>query len=165
MGRRGPAPEPAALRIAKGETRPSQLNRLEPIPRFAEPRAPRDMDKRAQAVWRYILREMRGTRTILAADAFVLRCFCEAVVAYIEAGELIAKTGLLVKRDGNLVKNPLLQVWRDNREAVRLFSRELGLSPAARAGLHVEVGPAAMGSIDEDIGPTPRQLALVSGRG
>lgn len=165
MGRRGPAPEPAALRMAKGETRPSQLNRLEPLPRFAEPTMPRDMDQRAKAVWRHVMREMRGTRTILAADAHVLRCFCEAMSAYVEVGAMIAKTGYVVRRDGHLVKNPLLQVWRDNRDAVRLFSRELGLSPAARAGLHVEVGPAAMGSIDDDIGPSPRALALVAGRG
>ena len=44
------------------------------------------------------------------------------------------------RRDGELVKNPLHQVVRDNADEVRLFARELGLSPSARAGLRVEPG-------------------------
>jgi P27 family predicted phage terminase small subunit len=119
------------------------------------------MDPDAQKVWRRVVREMRSTGVILAADADVLRCFCEAMARYAQAAELLAGSPLLIKRDGELVKNPLAQIVRDNREAVRLFARELGLSPSARAGLRVE--PSAVSADIEDVlGPPPR-LRVVGG--
>jgi P27 family predicted phage terminase small subunit len=122
---------------------------------------PRGMDEGAQRIWRRIVREMRGADVILAVDADVLRCHCEAMSLYTQAIELMAGKSLLILRDGDLVKNPLLQVVRDNREAVRLFARELGLSPSARAGMRVE--PSAVPADIEDVlGPPPR-LRVVGG--
>jgi phage terminase small subunit len=40
-------------------------------------------------------------------------------------------------RDGNLVRNPLHQIVRDNAMLIRSFGRELGFLPSAREGLHV----------------------------
>ncbi len=122
---------------------------------------PQGMDEGAQKVWRRVVREMRGSGVILGADADVLRCYCEAVSRYAQAAELSAASSPLMRRDGELVKNPLHQVVRDNADAVRLFARELGLSPSARAGLRVEQGPTA-GDIDDVLGPPPR-LRVVGG--
>jgi P27 family predicted phage terminase small subunit len=115
----------------------------------------RGMDLAAQKVWRRVAKEMRGSDVILAADADVLRCSVEAVSGYAQAAELYAKSSPLMRRDGELVKNPLHQVVRDNADAVRLFARELGLSPSARAGLRVEPS-AVSGDIDDVLGPPPR---------
>ena len=77
---------------------------------------------------------MRGSAVILGADADVLRCYCEAVSRYAQAAELYAASSPLMRRDGELVKNPLHQVVRDNADAVRQFARELGLAaPMAAA--------------------------------
>lgn len=161
MGRRGPAPAPNAVKVRNGETRPSRVNRMEPLPRLGVPQMPRGMDEGAQKVWRRVLREMRGSAVILRADADVLRCYCEAVSRYQQAAELYARSSPLVTRDRELVKNPLHQVVRDNADAVRLFARELGLSPSARAGLRMQQGPTA-GDIDDVLGPPPR-LRVVGG--
>jgi P27 family predicted phage terminase small subunit len=123
------------------------------------------MDEAAQKVWRRVVREMRGTDVIANADADVLRCYCEAVARYAQAAEMLARSGPLVRGvhrgAGELVKNPLHQVVRDNADAVRLFARELGLSPSARAGLRVE--PSAVPADIEDVlGPPPR-LRVVGG--
>jgi phage terminase small subunit len=40
-------------------------------------------------------------------------------------------------RSGELVKNPLHQIVRDNAILQRAFARELGLTPSARTGLAV----------------------------
>ncbi len=79
MGRRGPAPTPTGVRLRQGETRPSRMNCREPLPRRAAPQMPRGMDRDDQKVWRRIVREMRGSDVILAADADMLRCYVEAV--------------------------------------------------------------------------------------
>ena len=165
MGRRGPAPTPTGVKLRQGETRPSRVNRMEPLPRRGAPQMPRGMDAEAQKVWRRIVREMRGSDVIVGADADVLRCYVEAVARYAQAAELYAKSGLIVRGvhrgAGELVKNPLHQVVRDHADQVRLFARELGLSPSARAGLHVQQGPTA-GDIDDVLGPPPR-LRVVGG--
>ncbi len=134
---------------------------MEPLPRHGAPQMPRSMDEAAQKVWRRVVREMRGSDVIVGADTDVLRCYCEAVSRYAQAAELYAASSPLLRRDGELVKNPLHQVVRDNADAVRLFARELGLSPSARAGLRVEPGPTA-GDIDDVLGPPPR-LRVVGG--
>ena len=161
MGRRGPAPTPTGVKLRQGETRPSRVNRMEPLPRHAAPAMPRGMEPEARKTWRRVVREMRGTDVILAADADVLRCYCEAVAAYVRSATMLAGSTVLVRRDGELAKNPLHQVVRDNRDAVRLFARELGLSPSARASLRVEPS-AASGDIEDVLGPPPR-LCVVGG--
>lgn len=167
MGRRGPAPEPREAKIHRGETRPSRLGGIAPTPRSALPIIPRGLHPRAATVWRRILREMpRGV--IRAADTDILRAYSEAVALYELAVRELFVAGPTVKgRDGNLVRNPLQQVVREHREAMRLLARELGASPAARVGLQLEVsaGPAAAAwesEIDRDLGPTTRQLRLVA---
>ena len=155
MGRRGPAPTPTKVKRLRGETRPSRLNLHEPIPSAELPRMPTDMDPDAKAVWRRVIRDMRHTGVIRSADADVLRCYCEAVSRYAAAARLYAQTGPLTRRDGNLVKNPLHQVARDNADEVRQFARELGLSPSARVGLRIE-GARSLDSLTADIGLPPR---------
>ena len=152
-------PAPDAAKLDRGETRPSRLNGLEPLPRLSRPSMPRGMDEVAQQTWRLVMREMTGTGIITGVDAFVLRCFCEAVSRYVEAQQLYAQASPLLKDRGHLVKNPLHQIVRDSADQVRLLARELGLSPAARANLQLIVGAEAP-DISSDIGLSPRLRVL-----
>ena len=93
MGRRGPGADPTKVKRLRGETRPSRLNPHEPMPSADVPRLPADIDPEAKAVWRRVLRDMRHTGVIRAADADVLRCYCEAVSRYAAAARLYAQTG------------------------------------------------------------------------
>ena len=138
----GRPPTPTRLKVLRGETRPSRLNRAEPAPRAGLPLAPDDLGPAAAEVWRHVLAEMGATGVITGADADVLRLYCEAVARYRQAAALLDQTGPLLQarghgaRAGELVKNPLSQIVRDNAVLVRAFARELGLTPAARASLH-----------------------------
>ena len=160
MGRRGPAREPDAVKLARGETRPSRLNGLEPLPRAGRmPTMPPGMDPAARAAWRLVVREMRDAGVITGADAHLVRIYCEAVARYLEAARLYATASPLINDRGHLAKNPLHQVVRDDADQVRMLARELGLSPAARAGLRVMPGAEAP-DISADIGPPPRLRVL-----
>jgi P27 family predicted phage terminase small subunit len=162
MGRRGPAPEPTRLKLARGETRPSRLNTREPRPRNGPPVAPSDLDPAARTVWRRVVRDMpKGV--ITRVDADTLRCFCEAVTRYAEASRLLTQTGLIVRGQHNeLVKSPVHQILRDHRDAIRLFGRELGMSPSARAGLKMEVASYIDDDMWKEIGPPPRLRFLAA---
>lgn len=134
MGRRGPAPLPTAIKLLHGERRPQRLNPDEPTPRPGRPVRPRDLGPEASAVWRRVLRD-QAPGVIRAAHRDVLRAYCEAVAHYSEAVRLYAASGPLIRRGGSFVKNPLHQIVRDNRDQLRLFARELGLTPSALSGL------------------------------
>lgn len=111
MGQRGPAPQPIALRVLKGETRPSQLNAA---PRDQEPpRKPEGMDAAAGKTWDRVL---SCTSHIGEKDADTLRHYCELVVA-IAAWPKGSKE------------------WRDLVNLHRMLARELCLTPATGGNL------------------------------
>ena len=136
MGRRGPQKLPTALHLLKGETRPSRIGRNPVAPRRTDaPTMPSDMTDAAKVVWRRVLRE-QAPGVITALDRDALRCYAEAVARYEESALLLSRSSLLVKGiHGNLVRNPLVQIVRDNQSVVQSWARELGLTPASRAGL------------------------------
>lgn len=162
MGRYGPAPTPVAAKLARGETRPSRVNYESPQPRSEPPRMPADMEDSAKLVWKRVLAAMAGTGIITAADADVLRVYCEAVARYQRAvGMLARSTPLLAvsRRRGEVVRNPLNAIVRDLADQIRLYARELGLSPSARAGLRLDAGHQEA-ELDAIIGPPPRLRAV-----
>ena len=139
MGRRGPAPIPTAVKRARGETRPSRLKVLEPVPSSSLVESS-DLTPRAVEIWRRTVASApRGLLT--GADGDVFRCYVEAVERYEEAISWYNRAGrapiLESKRvdRATVIRSPLIQVIRDAAEQVRLFARELGLTPAARVGL------------------------------
>ena len=148
MGRRGPAPAPVAQKLAKGETRTSRLNHGEPLPRSRPPVMPKGLSPAVRAVWRHVLQEM-PEGVIVHADRDALRCYCEAVVRYNQYAQDLADTGALVRgaRNGDIIASPLNRLMREERNAVKEWARELGLTPSARANLSLD--PQHDGSLSE----------------
>jgi len=136
LGRRGPAPLPTELKLLHGERRPSRLNRNAPKAKNV-PVMPEGMSAPAQAIWDRITRDYGHTGVLTSVDAAALRVFCEAVVRYEHAAAMLEQSGPLVRgaRRGDLVKNPLHQVVRDDADLIRAFARELGFTPSARSAL------------------------------
>ena len=94
---------------------------------------------------------------ITAADTDTFVCYCEAVVRYRQSAALLARSAPLIRgaRAGDLIANPLDRVTRGWADQIRLFARELGLTPSARAGLHMEISPFHS-SVEDEIGLPPR---------
>lgn len=150
MGQRGPAKTPTKIRQLRGETRPSRINAEEPQPMPAlNLDAPVDITETAQLVWRDTVAALHSTGVLTAADLETLRCYAEATARYRESSALLAKSGPLIRgRDGELVKNPLHQIVRDNATLMRAYARELGLTPASRAGLRGNDGGSGWQAIE-----------------
>lgn len=139
MGERGPQKMPTSLKLLRGETRESRLNRRAPKPVGPGPTMPADMSPEAKAVWRRQTKAMALSGILTVVDTDSLRAYCEAVARYTKAAKLLEESGPLVRgmRGAELVRNPLHQVVRDNAILIRLFARELGFVPGAREGIHV----------------------------
>lgn len=142
VGKRGPAPQPTALKLLKGETRASRLNTDAPKPIKVNPIPPTDLGPRAREVWDRQLASMAASGWLTPVDGDALRAYCEAVERYEEGARLLRGSGPLVmgargtKERPEYVRNPLHQVVRDNAMLIRLFARDLGFVPSGREGLH-----------------------------
>jgi P27 family predicted phage terminase small subunit len=137
MGERGPSKMPTTLKLLRGERRESRLNRAAPKPAGGGPVMPADMSASAKQVWRRQTEALEATGILTAVDGDSLRAYCEAVARYQHAAVLLEQSGPLVRgaRGGELVKNPLHQVVRDNAVLIRAFAKDLGFLPSAREGL------------------------------
>ena len=160
-------PLPAAEKIRRGETRPSRVNFDEPVPRQVRPRMPATLTPEERKVWRAVLRES-PPGMVVGLDALALAWLCTAVV---ERGRCLATyrqapvPGLLRARgDGRradaVVVHPVMRPLRYWSEEVRAASDRLGLSPRARAALHVPGDGGILDSIEAAIGEPPRLRVL-----
>lgn len=97
---------------------------------------PADLSPGAEKVWRRVRRQIGALGIVTVADGDVVRVYCEAVDRYQYAAARLVETGPMIRgaRRGELVKNPLHQIVRDNALMIRLFARELGLTPSSREG-------------------------------
>lgn len=112
MGQRGPAPEPVALKLLKGETRPSQLGKA---PMAVDPPSkPDDLGAPAGRVWDRIL---RVTDHIGERYVETFRQYCETTAAL------------------NAMQPKGSKEWRELVNIHRQLARELCLTPATGAAL------------------------------
>lgn len=118
MGQRGPAPEPVALKLLKGERRPSQLGKA-PVP-MAPPAKPDDLDPAAGKVWDRIL---GVTDHIGDRYAETFRQFCETTATM------------------NAMRPKGSKEWRELANLHRQLARELCLTPATGAALARPTAP------------------------
>lgn len=132
---------PTRLKVLRGEHRPSRLPKGEPIPAAGPPIKPAGISDEAGVIWDGILADYAQTRLLTRIDGPMLYAYVEAVARTAEATSMLARSGPLVrsKRGGadQLAKNPLHQIVRDNAMLALRLARELGFTPAARAGLRV----------------------------
>src|SRR5262245_53672168 len=138
MGRRGPAPETTRLKLIKG-TKPYRINTNEPQPLALAINRPEWLSPLAGEEWDHVAPHLVAMGTITDADLAGFAIYCEAVARWRRLAELVAQSPPVVNRDGAVVKNPVYAQVRDAAAEVRLWAREFGLTPSARAGIRVEV--------------------------
>lgn len=96
MGRRGPPPKTARLRLVEG-ARPDRVNQHEPVPSIELSECPQSASAEVREIWDYTVIELDQMGLASAADRDALLCYCEAVVAHRKASVLLAKSDVLIK--------------------------------------------------------------------
>lgn len=142
MGRRGPQPKPAKLRLLEG-ARPGSVNQNEPTPSPELPQPPPGVAPAVAEVWDYTVAELDTMGLASSADRELLHCFCEAVVTHRRACEKLSRTDVLIKGiGGNVIRNPAAILQRDSAASIKSLAQEFGLSPSARARIQVQAAEA-----------------------
>lgn len=139
MGRRGPQPKSPDLRVLHGD----RQDRLPdaPVPSEREVLPPAGMSQGALAVWDDLVPELVRMGIVAAIHAPALRVLCDAVAIHAKASGHVARRGVIVTGDkGVKVKNPALQVLRDQAAVIKSFATEFGLTPLALQQLRTSKG-------------------------
>jgi len=139
LGRRGPAPAPTGLKLVRGDER-RRINLDEPRPLPGPVERPGYLSKLAVEEWERVAPHLVAMRTLTPADTTALAVYCEAVARWRVLAEVVAKSPPVIQvESGLLVKNPAYSQARDAAIEVRMYAREFGLTPSARAGIRVDV--------------------------
>ena len=141
MGKRGPAKTPAALAVARGETRPSRVNLNAPDAPAGAPTPPEYLDLDALGVWHRLAPSLvaRGILTPWDVDAF--GAFCTAVVHHRRAVVAVNTAGVIIGRGDKAHKNPALQVVRDQAALLVTLGGRFGLTPSDRSSIRLPEAP------------------------
>lgn len=151
MGRHGPPPKPTPLRVLEGNRAHRPLpDEPKATPGPCEP--PEHLSDAARLVWDTLADELEVKGLLAPRYLPMFEAFCNAVVHYRMAAELVTRAGPVVAgRDGGVVTNPASREVARFGAMVRGFGSDFGLSPAA-------VSAIARGTPDQPDSATPARL-------
>jgi P27 family predicted phage terminase small subunit len=136
VGRRGPAPEPTALRVLKG-TSHRPVNRREPKPPPGLGPCPERLknDAIAREEWECVAPELdKMTGLVSKVDRTAFAAYCCAVSDFWTCRALLVEMGTTFKLDsGYVMQRPEVAQMNKARHDIKSFAAEFGLTPSSRS--------------------------------
>lgn len=130
----GPQPIPGALKVLRGNPGHKPIPKEVKVPR-AFPAPPRDLEPEAKRIWTRIGKAYEEAGVVTTIDVETFAAFCRVAVKVDQSGAALAKAPLVIQTEKGPMRNPLDVVFRDAAQTMRMYARELGLTPASRVGL------------------------------
>ena len=138
MGRRGPPPKPAHLKIIEGNPGKRPI-KTSPQPKVGKVTCPEWLSPQAKAEWKRVAPELEQMGVVTSLDRAALAGYCSNYAAWVEATTFIQQNGEhYVTSKGMLRRWPQADTAKQAEQAMRGFASEIGLTPTARARLSVE---------------------------
>ena len=139
MGKRGPAKTPTELKVVRGTASAAQLDQQPtPPPSGSAPAPPEYLDLDAVGIWHRLAPTLHGRGVLTAWDVDAFAAYCSAVVHHRRAVSAVNAEGITVRVTGGRVKNPALQIVRDQAALIISLGGRFGLTPADRASIKLE---------------------------
>ena len=126
-------PLPTALKAVKGTLQKCRTNKKEPKPESIIPEPPEFITGIALEEWKRASKLLLDMRVLTSADGVALAAYCDAYRLWVEATEMVRKSGILIKTvQGNVIQNPALGVANKARQDMVKYLIEFGMTPASR---------------------------------
>ena len=94
---------------------------------------PPELKPAARTEWDLVIGELIKRDMITSLDKAVLAAYCTAYVNWLEAEDLVAKFGAIIKSpNGHPMQSPYVLHANQQRDAMLRCAAELGLTPASR---------------------------------
>ena len=134
---RGRKPNPTNLNVVAGtyQAHPARRNASEPEAVGDYPVKPTHLAGVAGEKWDELYRILSGMGLLSVSYAGLMRRYAETFAAYQEACERVAETGQVLP---DFKRNPWSVELRNHRDALLKMEVEMGLTPSAKARVHVE---------------------------
>ena len=140
MGRRGPQPQPSALKIERGNPGHRPINEAEPDIEPLDPWAPPALvagNAAALAEWKRLAPELVEKGVLAMSDLATFATYCQIVGDVHDLTTLIAQVGI-----GPAVQLGYVGRLDKQRVQLRLYAQTFGLTPASRSGVKAVKKPA-----------------------
>lgn len=140
MGRRGPAPKPAKLKLLQGTYRADRDASSPPTPETAVPSCPSWLHAEAKRVWRRITPQLEKLGLISEIDRDALAAYCQAYAEWWQMERIIADEGHFQTnlRSGHTSPHPAVRIRDAAVKTMRDYEREFGMTPSARTRVSAE---------------------------
>jgi len=180
MGQRGPTPKPPELRVLEGNRSNRPLN-LDQVfrPEVGVPPLPKDMSRDGKKAWKRLVPELVRYNLVSVVDADALHELCETIgLLNVLRRSINKKQNLLIAEgkdpaaaiegstpNGMLVQSVAYQAMNREREKLRSWLAEFGLTPAQRARVttairaQLQMFPGGAGDGDGDKAGAPQGFA------
>ena len=140
MTKRGPRPQPSAVKKARGNPGKRKPNDAEPRPTGALPPCPKYLQGGAREAYERFAVQLTETGVAGDTDATALELLCASIALYLEALAKVQELGpvWLEKGDSKIPKIAYSPYWAVmNREWKKIVTmlKEFGLTPSSRTGL------------------------------
>ncbi len=137
MGRRGPAPKPAAVKRLEGNPGKRQIKGA-PQPQPQAPSCPSWLSAEARTEWQRLAPELERMGLLTALDQAAFACYCAAYAHWRDCQRVIEEEGpLYVTPAGRLRERPEVEMAKQAARAVREFAAEFGLTPSSRGRMNI----------------------------
>jgi P27 family predicted phage terminase small subunit len=130
MGRRGPKPQPTALKLARGNPGKRALPPDEPALSAGPCDVPEGMDGRARDEWHRLVGELTDKGVLTVGDLKCFEEYCYLVAEIAEMRALMKKVGLEKSIDERYPH--ILDKLRSQKAR---HEAQLGLTPSSRSGV------------------------------
>src|SRR5690242_8230113 len=137
---RGRKPKPTRLKVLRGETRPSKLKTEPKVDGPIELAPPDHLGEAAAAEYRRIAQKMADSGLLTTLDRGTLAAYCDCYGTWVECCVVLRIKGVtLVNMQGNTVARPEVALRNESLRQMRGYLAELGLSPASRTRVGVQL--------------------------
>lgn len=141
MGKRGPPPKPAALRLVQGNASRRPLPEDAPEPEVLEhAKAPEGLTDLAKTKWPEMVEVLSRNGVFTEMDIDRLALYCEAWADVERANEwLYGENGFIAKSPGGVERiSPYFTVRDKAVSLMNLVMNEFGMGPASRTRIKVD---------------------------
>jgi len=136
-GPRGPAPQPTALKMLRGNPGKQKLNKREPVPRRARIMTPGYLTVPEREIFARLRRELTSMDPpiLTVADVDMLAMLSKNLALTIKA-DIKMQTGIVVGKN-RMDISPWMKIKREAEKAAMGQLAHFGLSPSSRSRLQV----------------------------
>lgn len=142
MGRRGPLPEPSALKAAKGNPGKRQLVDGEPAPPSGVPNPPPWITPAGLEVWNQLAPALVVMKVLTVVDVFAFGRYCELTARWVELKKARDSRGL-AGWSHKQSKNSIIVLPQGSEEKALMgellrLEDHFGLTPSSRTRIRVQ---------------------------